>query len=321
MAHVQRESVGLGTYFLMRYSVSSITHCMSGLSGVIVAAKGIPDPWITLVSFTAPGLGGFATLLLNDYFDRKVDQVIRPWRPIPAGKMRVNQYITLAFTIITLGFILTISLFNLSCLLIALVAAVSAVSYNVSKSRRYIGQLAIALSSSLSFIYGYAASKPALEPVPLVLTVGLMSLINGLSYSFFTSIPDAVEDKIGGAVTVSVKFGSGKAAKMSFATLICEMILGFLPFTLGYLNLNYLLTFLTARITLLGVHAFFVKNPGKRLADFVRNTYSFTRMVVAIAFPFGIFPYDLGIIFIPLLCLLIIVTPIRYFTSAFELKY
>ena len=108
---------------------------------------------------------------------------------------------------------------------------------------------------------------------------------------------------------------------MSFAILIGEIILGFPLFTLGYLNLGYLLAFLTARVTLLGVHAFYLKNPGKRLADFMRNTYSFTRMAVAIAFTFGILPNDLGILFTPLLCLLIIITPMRYYTSAFELEY
>lgn len=312
----------LRTYFLMRYFTPAIQHGMQGLAGAIMAAQGLPAPWIAFVSFTAPYLGGCSTNLLNDYFDRNVDLQIRPWRPIPSGKLGAKQTLTFTLILIALGFLLTISLYNITCLLLALLVAFSAISYDISKRKRYIMHSVLSLISPLSIVYGYAAaSGSSLEPLPLVLIVGFMQYTETFSLSFFTSIPDAVGDAKGGAVTASVKLGERKVDRISFAFIIANLILGLLPFTLGYLNLSYLLIFLTTRLLLIGIRIVFIRNPSQRLADFVRNTYAFAKMGGLIAFSIGAIQSDTGMTFALLLCLLIISTPLRFYTSAFKLKY
>jgi len=323
MVRTLQKPVDLKTYFLMRYANYSILYGMSGFSGAVVAAKGMPDPWIALVSFVAPWLGGLATLLLNDYFDRKVDPYIRPWRPIPAGKMSANQVLAFAFMVIASGFLFTISLYNVACLLIALVTALSVFAYNMSKRKRYITHIVLTLSTALAPVYGYAAAAGglSLELIPLASIIGLMIYMDGLSLALAASIPDAVGDKAGGAVTASVKLGGMKVAKIGLALLVGNTILGLLPFILGYLNIGYLLCFLATRITSAGVYAYFVKNPSQNLPHFVHNTQAFARKGVFLAFPLGVLPPNLGIVLAPILCLWIIMTPIGYYHSAIGLKY
>jgi 4-hydroxybenzoate polyprenyltransferase len=323
MVRTLQKPVDLKIYFLKRYVNYSIFYGMSGFSGAVVAAKGMPDPWIAFVSFAATWLGGLATLLLNDYFDRKVDPYIRPWRPIPAGKMSANQVLAFAFIVIVSGFTLTISLYNIACLLIALIAALSVFIYSISKRKRYMTHLVLTLSTALAPVYGYAAAAGglSLELIPLASIMGLMIYMDGLSLALTASIPDAIGDKVGGAVTASVKLGGMEVAKIGIALIVGNTILGLLPFILGYLNISYLVCFLTTRITSAGIYIHFVKNPSQRIAHFVHNTQAFTRKGVFLAFPLGVLPTTSGIALAPILCLLIITTPISYYTSAIGLKY
>jgi len=315
--------VKLATYFIMRYTSKSTLYGMSGLAGAMVAVRSLPDLWTAFISFTATWLGGWATLLLNDYFDRKVDVYIRPWRPIPAGRMSANQVLVIAFIVIATGFMLTLSLYNIICLLIAVIVALSVLVYNISKGKRYMTHMVLTLSTALSFVYGYAAAAHGinLESFPMVFIMGLLLYTDAISTALFASIPDIVGDKRGGAVTASVKLGSVKVAKITLTLSTINLIPGLLLFTIGYLNIGYLLAFIATRIMLIGVQTFFIRNPGERLANFVVSTYTFNRMGVFLAFPIGVLPNDIGIMLASLLCLFILSAPIRHYESVFNIEY
>lgn len=317
-----KEAVDLKTYFLMRYANFSTLYGISGFSGAVVAAKGLPNIWVSFVAFTAPWLGGLATLLLNDYFDRKVDRHIRPWRPLVSGKMKAEYILAPAFVAIGFGFFLTISLFNFACLLVALIVASSVFTYNISKKKRYIAHMILATSTALGPVYGYAAvNEITLETFPLVLVMGLMIFLDGLSLALLASIPDAAGDKIGGVVTASVKFGGMKVVQVGFSLLTLNVILGFLPFILGYLNIVYVLCYLSTRLALAGMYAAFIKNPDQKFSYAVANVQGFTRKGLFLAFPLGVLPIDLGMALAPILCLLILTTTLGFYTSSMGLKY
>lgn len=314
-----KESARVSTFILDRYfSTISLYSGIIGFSAAAVAAKGIPDPWISVVSFLAPALGGTATVVLNDYFDREVDRYRRPWSPLVSGKMKAQSALILASVSIATGFVLTIALYNLVCFLIALLALVLALTYNVSRGRRYMTHGFLALNPALCVIYGYAAAAGglSLELTPLVLMMALILFMDAFSAAMVTSVRDVAEDRTGGAITASVKFGVSKTVKFSLLLLISSMALGFLPFMLGYLNVGYLMCFITTRVILFAVHAFSAKNPNRRLSSFITSTEVVFGMCIPLSFLVGVLPINIGIMLAIVFCILMIEIPITYYKHA-----
>jgi geranylgeranylglycerol-phosphate geranylgeranyltransferase len=312
--------VRLSSYLIQRtinvYTISSAT---IGLSAALVASRGIPDLWISIVSFAAPMLGRIATFMLNDYFDREADKHTRPWRPLVSGAIKPKSAIIFASTLVIVGFLLTITLYNLICLSVAFLALGIALAYNMSHKRRYIMHGILALNEPLIVIYGYAASAYKLTATlgGLALLMALITYMDSLPHSIVFSVPDVPDDKAGGMVTASVKVGVENVLKINLGLFVSSIALGILPFTLGYLNMGYLVCFLTTRVMLSVMYGLQLKNPSPRSIRFTLETQGFFRMFVCLSFLIGILPLDVVYSLASIIILMIISTPLAYFKSVF----
>ena len=87
---------------------------------------------------------------------------------------------------------------------------------------------------------------------------------------------------------------------------------------MGYLNIGYLACFLSARITLFVTHIFLVKGPSQRFGTFTFGVQQFSRMCVFLSLIIGVLPTDVSLLFAPILCILMIMTPITFYSVGFE---
>ncbi|NOX51429.1 MAG: UbiA family prenyltransferase, partial [Gammaproteobacteria bacterium] len=112
------------------------------------------DQFIAALSAGLIAAGGYT---INDWCDEKVDQINKPQRPIPSGRISKSQALLLAFILQMLGFILSLWL-NYPAVWIALLWVVLVNLYSfVLQNIPLLGNVTTAFMLAMTFVYGGVA--------------------------------------------------------------------------------------------------------------------------------------------------------------------
>ena len=86
-----------------------------------------------ITSFTLTG----ASMAINDYYDKDIDAINEPNRPIPSGDISQKEALFFALILSIIGFVAAVgtNFPNLSCLMVAAIAWIVSVTY-VTKCKR-----------------------------------------------------------------------------------------------------------------------------------------------------------------------------------------
>jgi geranylgeranylglycerol-phosphate geranylgeranyltransferase len=152
--------------------------------------------------------------LINDYFDVKTDEVNRPDRLIPSGKINKKQVLIISIFLFALGnILLTIVDFNL--LKIGLAVTVILVIYTPFLKRLpLIGNIAVSLLLSLTVIVGAISSAAFLNLKNSVLPASLIFLLS-LPREILKDGEDLIGDRMAGLRTFPVVFGIRRTRKLA----------------------------------------------------------------------------------------------------------
>jgi len=117
--------------------------------------------------------------LINDYFDVETDEINRPERPIPSGKLKKKQALLISISLFTSGNIL-LTILDLNLLKLGLATTFLLIIYTpVLKKRPLIGNITVSFLLSLTIIVGAVASgafltlKNAILPASLIFALSL----------------------------------------------------------------------------------------------------------------------------------------------------
>jgi len=85
------------------------------LVGACVVCRDLPPMHISILVTVIPMMGWTAGLYLTDYFDRKLDLIQKPHRPIPSGRIHKNEALAIGGIFAMLGFLLSffLSIYNI----------------------------------------------------------------------------------------------------------------------------------------------------------------------------------------------------------------
>jgi len=262
-------------------------------SAAVFGARGLPTPWLTLVTVVAPLLGGSAGIAANDYFHRKIDAIEKPWRPIPSG--RIGPRAAFAFALLLAGVALALTLtLNYLCYIAAAGVVFFTLMYNIKHKFRFLGPVTRAMTDVFTVIYGYCAVTGylSLELLPLSLIFFTDVISSNIGPS---SVKDVKGDEAGGVLTAVSVIGSKRAAKIGFLFLLISIALGIWSGLLG-LNMVFLASFVLARIPSIWAYYKLVETPIPINSEFALATQLFNRCCYALAFPAGVLPVDSGVI-------------------------
>lgn len=135
---------------------------MMGFAVIVGAALANPNAlsvfWPNLIyGFITGFMLTAASMAVNDYYDREIDAVNEPNRPIPSGLIKPRGALTFAFVLTAIGFA-TAYLTNTSCFVIAIIAWIVFVAYTtVGKRSGLPGNFLVSTCAATPFIYGSAA--------------------------------------------------------------------------------------------------------------------------------------------------------------------
>jgi len=200
-----------------------------------------------ILLFIAAFLVGAGANTINDYIDREVDRINKPWRPIPSGIINPIEALYIAILTTAIGIIISAFLSPLNGL-IAFIASILAYLYSIRlKKVLLIGNIVVASLTGLAIIFGGALSSIEGSSKMLQLDIIIASLyatLLNLGREFLKGIEDVEGDKKLGIKTLATVFNPYIAYNASLAIYLLLIGLSFIP----YLTLNYSIYYLILAI-------------------------------------------------------------------------
>jgi geranylgeranylglycerol-phosphate geranylgeranyltransferase len=171
---------------------------------------------------------------VNDYYDREIDAVNRPKRPIPSGRMSTRAAFYYSLALFAVGCICA-GLVNQICLTVAVFNSVLLFLYARNlKATPLAGNICVAFLTGSTFLFGGAAAGSAglqANQVPF-----LLSFLVSMSREIAKDIEDMTGDRAGGARTLPILAGERASAALAAAFALSAVVLGFFaPFGRVYL--------------------------------------------------------------------------------------
>lgn len=208
--------------------------------GVLVAgylADAEPQQFLVLyhAALSALCIGAFGNVV-NDVFDREIDSLNRPDRPLPSRRVLPSAAIPWAGLLGGLGVVLasTISLF---CFVVASGSLILLFVYSAVLKRTVLwGNILTAGIVGLSFVFGAGAvDRPEAGILPAILAF-MFNLIREI----VKDMEDITGDSLVGARTLPIRYGMGSARATARSLMIATALFSILPWYWGIFHLPYL---------------------------------------------------------------------------------
>lgn len=177
-------------------------------------------------AFTLTG----ASMAINDYWDRDIDKINEPTRPIPSGLISPIQGLIFAAILTSLGFVAA-AVTNFSCLVIAVLSWVVSVMYTTKgKSTGLPGNLLVSLCIAIPFIYGSFIVKQGFELSAVIFAT--LAFLSNTGRELTKGIVDVHGDRTKNIKTIAISHGQRTAAFAASAFYVLASGVSLLPFYL-----------------------------------------------------------------------------------------
>ena len=189
-----------------------------------------------------------ASMVTNDYYDRKIDAINEPKRPIPRGDVSPKEAIVFTTVLSLLGFVFAYFT-NFPSFALALIAWIISVVYiTKGKSTGLPGNFLVSLTVVIPFIYG-GLVVGQLE-MSALLFVAIVFLSN-TGREITKGIVDIEGDRSHNIGTIAVKYGERTAAVFASVFSLLAVFLSPLPWIWGLVSKLFLLPVILTDIGLI----------------------------------------------------------------------
>ncbi len=143
------------------------------LTGIYIANRGMPDPWLVFWTLLGTGLAAAGSAVLNNFIDRDIDSLMERtmYRPTAQGTINPINALLMGSGFILLSFLILAYHVNIISALLAFTAAfVYVVPYTIVTKRRteYATEIG-GITGALPPVIGYAAVEGSINLEALIL--------------------------------------------------------------------------------------------------------------------------------------------------------
>jgi geranylgeranylglycerol-phosphate geranylgeranyltransferase len=262
----------------------------SVLVGAALASSNLSNVfWATLVyGFITGFLLTAASMAINDYYDREIDAINEPNRPIPSGSIKPKEALTFASTLTAIGFV-TAFLTNPTTVLPFITAIVSwtiSVTYvTVGKRTGLPGNFLVSLCVATPFIYGSVAIVNTVKLNILIFV--FIAFLSNTGREITKGIVDVKGDKTQNIRTLAVRFGEKTAAVAAALFYLSAVLLTPIPLLLNLVSLWYIPFVAVTDLGLAASSFMLLKDYSRENARKVKNTVLLWLTIGLLAFAIG----------------------------------
>ncbi|EMA67758.1 prenyltransferase [Halorubrum aidingense JCM 13560] len=184
---------------------------------------------------------------INDYFDRDIDAINQPDRPIPRGAVSARGALAVSAGWFAAAVALALALPPLA-LAIAAVNLAALVTYTtIFKGTPGLGNLLVSYLVGSTFLFGGAAVGAPRAVVVLALLAGLSTFAREV----IKDVEDVVGDREEGLTTLPVAVGEDRALWIATGALVVAVVASPVPYLTGTFGVVYLLVVAVADAVML----------------------------------------------------------------------
>lgn len=227
-----------------------------------------------------------AAMTINDYYDRKIDAINEPHRPIPSGLVKTKEALTFVVVLSAVGFVFAY-LVSILCVAVAALSLVITATYlTVGKRSGLPGNFLVSACVAIPFIYG---SIVAIGTIALnVLMFASMAFLANTGREITKGIVDTKGDRTERIKTLAVRFGKEKAAVAAVVFYISAVALTPVTWILGLVGFWFVPVVLVTDIGLIVCSAILLLDNSREKARKIKNVVLLLFLVGLLAYIFGV---------------------------------
>ena len=194
-----------------------------------------------------------AGIVLNDFFDAKIDRINAPHRPIPSGKIKKNHALYYSIILFVIGLILAWQI-NIYIFALALINTFLEILYAWKFKKMFlVGNIVDSWFPASSFIFGalivgFYITDLSSYFSQVFIWLALLAFLANLGREIFGDLEDVEGDLKSNARTMPIVLGDTKAVFFARVFIVLAVLLSFVPFSLQMLGFNYLILVFIADI-------------------------------------------------------------------------
>jgi geranylgeranylglycerol-phosphate geranylgeranyltransferase len=251
---------------------------------VITGGINILNNWTMLFYSFITGLTiSGASMAINDFFDRDIDAINEPKRPIPSGRITPNGAVIFTLVLSIVG--ITASwLISLDSLIVAIVAWVIMMVYSMwGKKTGFLGNLMVSTCITLPFIYGGLLSGE----IRTSLSFSLLAFLSNTGREIIKGIVDIQGDKAAEIRTIAVTHGATIAANIATFFFIIAVVSSVIPVYLNLVSFWYIPFVLITDIGLIVSSYQILNDPGRETSRKIKTRILYLMIFGLIGFAAG----------------------------------
>ena len=227
-----------------------------------------------------------AAMVINDYYDRKIDAINEPQRPIPSGTIKPNEALAFVGVLAGVGFVFA-GLVSLLCFVVAAASLAITVTYiTIGKRSGLPGNFLVSICVAIPFIYG---SITVIETVGLnVLLFASMAFLSNTGREITKGIVDVKGDSAEGVKTLAVRFGERTAAVVAVGFFIFAVALTPVTWFLGLVGIWFIPLVLVTDVGLVVCSALLLMDHSREKARRIKKVVLYLFLVGLLAYIFGV---------------------------------
>lgn len=231
--------------------------------------------------------------VINDYFDYNIDLVNKPERPIPSGRISLEngkRYAYLLFAAGTVcGFLISYLTANWIPFIIVLIADVVLYLYAYKlKATPLIGNLAVGFMTGFGFVFGgFTINNPSIVMTSIFL--GFFAFVMTTAREIIKDIEDVEGDRKDGARTLPILIGKKKPAILATILIIIDCALCPLLYIYHIFGVLYLVIIAVAVIIFIYSAILIMKSQEESVAHKSSKLLKIGMLIAFLSFALGSF--------------------------------
>jgi len=228
-----------GGYLRLMRPVNCLMMGIAVIVGAALANQGFADvPFSSLVyGFITGFVLTAASMTINDYYDREIDAINEPSRPIPSGLIKPEEALVFASVLTAIGFIVAFltNFPNAVCFVTAVLSWMVSVTYvTAGKRTGLLGNFLVSICVAIPFIYGSLAVNAINSNVLIFASIAFLS---NTGREVTKGIVDVQGDRMKNVKTLAVRYGEKTAAIAATIFFLLAVMLSPLPWLLNLVSI------------------------------------------------------------------------------------